>query len=112
MTCSPPRSRLRALVIPAPPAPEEPAVDEGRQLEPTAPAQARPRRIPWAELLRRVFRSEVDRCACGGRLKLVAFVTEPAEARRYLTHVGLPAAAPRIAPARAPPQAELAFASC
>ena len=59
-----------------------------------------------------VFRSEVDRCACGGRLKLVAFVTDPAEARRYLTHVRLPAEAPRIAPARDPPQAKLAFEGC
>ena len=107
-----PRSRLRALVIPAPPEPDEHCVIEEKQQVPAASAPARPRRIPWAELLRRVFRSEVDRCACGGRLKLVAFVTDPAEARRYLTHVRLPAEAPRIAPARDPPQAKLAFEGC
>jgi hypothetical protein len=48
----------------------------------------------------------------GGRLKPVALVTDPAEAHRYLTHVGLPAEAPRIGPARAPPQAALALESC
>ena len=73
---------------------------------------ARPRRIPWAELLRRVFRSEVDRCSCGGRLKLVSFVTDPAQAARYLSHVGLPSEAPEIKPARSPPQAELWFERC
>jgi hypothetical protein len=110
--CLAPRSSLRPLVIPAPPAPEELAVFEGRPSEPTATAPGRPRRIPWAELLRRVFRVDIEQCHCGGRLNLVAFVTDPSEARRYLAHVGLPAAAPRIAPARDPPQARLAFESC
>ena len=103
--CLAPRSSLRDLIIPASEAPDEPALSEER----TQVATTRPRRIPWAELLRRVFRSEVDRCDCGGRLKLVAFVTDPAEARRYLDYVGLPSEVPEIAPARAPPQPELAF---
>jgi hypothetical protein len=56
--------------------------------------------------------SEVDRCSCGGRLKLVALVTDSGEAQRYLSHVGLPSEAPAIAPARAPRQTELAFDLC
>ena len=64
--CLAPRSRLRALVIPAPPAPEEPAVIEERPQEPAAAAPARPRRIPWADLLRRVFRVDIEQCHCAG----------------------------------------------
>jgi hypothetical protein len=107
-----PRSSLRDLVIPAPPTPDEPVQIEGNPQEPPTTAPSRPRRIPWAELLRRVFRTEVDRCSCGGRLRLVSFVTDPAEARRYLVHIGLPSEVPVVAPARAPPQAELTFESC
>ncbi|MFH1807669.1 MAG: ATP-dependent helicase HrpA [Pseudomonadota bacterium] len=59
-----------------------------------------------------MFQSEVDRCACGGRLKLAAFVTDAVEARRYLKHAGLPYEVPVIAPARAPPQADFDFDPC
>ena len=44
--------------------------------------------------------------ACGGRMKVVAAVTDPCSIRRYLEGVGLPARAPPLAPARPPPQHE------
>ena len=105
-----PRSSVREHIIPAPPEPDEPAVNEGEAREPPVPLPSRRRRIPWAELLRRVFRVDIERCHCGGRLKLVAFVIDLAEARRYLSHVGLPSELPVIAAARAPPQ--LDFENC
>ena len=105
-----PRSSVREHIIPVPPEPDEPAVDEGSAQEPLTEVPSRRRRIPWPELLRRVFRVDIEQCHCGGRLRLVAFVTDPAEARRYLSHVGLPSELPVIAAARAPPQ--LAFESC
>jgi len=40
------------------------------------PAVSRPRRLPWAELLRRVFAQDVLQDACGGRCTVVAFVTD------------------------------------
>ena len=46
---------------------------------------------------------------CGGKLKLVAFITNPIEAQRYLEHEGLPSTWPTIAPARAPLQFEMEF---
>jgi hypothetical protein len=107
--CLAPRSQLRAAVIPVPAAV---AVDPSRPPESESCPAARPRRIPWADLLRRVFRADVERCACGGRLRLVAYVTDPVEAARYLKHVGLPASAPAIAPARAPPRAEFDLEAC
>ena len=54
-----------------------------------------------------VFKFEVDLCpACGGKMKIIAFITDPSSIHRYLEGVGLPTAAPPIAPARSPPQYE------
>jgi len=57
--------------------------------EPAADGPAlRARRRRWAELLRRVFRVEVESCVrCGGAARLLAFLTEPAVVRRILTHL-------------------------
>ena len=44
---------------------------------------------------------------CGGKVKIVAAVTDPMSIRTYLEGVGLPARAPPIAPARPHPQHEL-----
>ncbi|MEP6859462.1 MAG: hypothetical protein ABJE66_02515 [Deltaproteobacteria bacterium] len=38
---------------------------------------SRPRRLPWADLLRRVFADAVLRCPGGGRRSVVAFVADP-----------------------------------
>ncbi len=40
---------------------------------------------------------------CGGRVRLVGFITEPATVRQILEHVGEPTNAPAIAPVRSPP---------
>ena len=43
---------------------------------------------PWAELLKRCFSIDVLSCTgCGGRMRLVALVTEPASIRRFLRGV-------------------------
>jgi len=43
---------------------------------------------PWAELLKRCFSIDVLTCTgCGGRMRLVALVTEPASIRRLLRGV-------------------------
>jgi hypothetical protein len=42
---------------------------------------------------------------CGGKMRVLAFITEPRVVHRILDHVGLPTEAPPVAPARAPPQA-------
>jgi hypothetical protein len=64
-----------------------------------------PKRWAWAQLLRRVFKVDVERCPkCDGTLKLVAMITETAALTRLLTHLGLPTTPPRVEPARLPPQ--------
>jgi hypothetical protein len=68
------------------------------------------RRATWAELLQRVFAFRLLTCPhCGGERKLIALITERAVVRKILDHLGLPTAPPALAPARAPPQPELAF---
>jgi hypothetical protein len=57
--------------------------------EPAADGSAlKARRRRWAELLRRVFKVEVEVCPrCAGAARIVAFVTEPAVVRRILAHL-------------------------
>ncbi len=64
-----------------------------------------PTRIPWAELLERVLRIDVLRCErCGGRMTVLAFLTQRASVRKVLEHLGLPTTGPPIAKARHLPQ--------
>lgn len=72
-------------------------------------SSSRSRRLPWAELLRRVFADDVLQCACGGRRSVIAVVTNPALADALLTALGLSSEPVTFAPARSPPQAELAW---
>jgi hypothetical protein len=98
------RAKLRALV---------PATDHNDTagcpgaMQPVVP---RAGRLPWADLLRRVFAQDVLRCPCGGRRSVVAFVTDATRTRSLLTTLGLPADPATFAPARDPPQPELAWA--
>ena len=38
---------------------------------------------------------------CGGQMRLIAFITEGAQIRQILNHIGVDSQAPRISPARA-----------
>ena len=63
------------------------------------------RRYDWAELLRRVFAVDVLRCGlCGGRRELIAQITQPGVVTAILAALGLPTEAPRVHPARGPPE--------
>ena len=51
-------------------------------------------------MLKRVFDIDIEQCPhCGGQLKLIAAIEEPAVIRRILTHLGLAAQPPPLAPA-------------
>jgi hypothetical protein len=68
----------------------------------------RPRRLPWSELLKRVFALDILQCQrCLGRMTVMAFVTDPEPVRAILDHLHLPSSAPTCAPARAPPEPDL-----
>ena len=68
-----PASKLRPQIIPSSPVAAEQVGD--RSEEPAKRAGSRYR--PWAELLKRCFAVDVLACPrCGGRMRLVALVTE------------------------------------
>ena len=52
---------------------------------------------PWAELLRRTFAVNVETCArCGGRMRLMALITEPQSVARFLRQRGEPTEPPLV----------------
>jgi hypothetical protein len=69
------------------------------------PASERASRYrPWAELLRRTFAVDIESCPrCGGRMRLLAVITDPHSVARFLRHSGDPTDPPLRAPARDPP---------
>jgi hypothetical protein len=57
-----------------------------------------PRRIAWADLLKRVFEVDALRCpACGGRMRLLAAITDSSVARRVFECLALTPRAPPVA---------------
>ena len=98
-------SKWRARIVPPLP-PETGSDDECARCtaRKAKPATHRSGYRPWAELLKRSFRIEVERCSkCGGRLKMRALVITAAGIRRYLRWLGEPTEPPTLAPARDPP---------
>ena len=68
---------------------------------PPAPS-ARRGRLPWADLLQRVFGVKALQCQCGKPMRVMAAITEPMVARRILECMGLPPRAPPLTPATTP----------
>jgi hypothetical protein len=88
-----PHAKLRARVVPqAPPAQEQAATEAAVAAQSEVETvQARPRRISWARLLKRVFDIDVRHCPrCGaGQVKIIAAILERAVIGKILTHLGL-----------------------
>lgn len=101
------RDKLAGAALAAAGASAEPAVidaPEPGQLE--RPSRIpRNRRLDWAALLKRTHAVDVLACDhCGGRLRIMAFITESAVVRQILEHLRLPHLPPATAPARDPPR--------
>jgi hypothetical protein len=72
----------------------EPGRGDARSTAPT-------RRTRWADLLQRVFEVDALCCPrCGGRMRVLAAITEPDVARRILACLNLPTRAPPLARSR------------
>ena len=55
----------------------------------------------YSRLLKRVFEIALEHCPqCGGELKIITAIEEPAVIVRILTYLGLPARSPPRSPAR------------
>ena len=70
----------------------------------TAPPKRSPVHYLWAVLIARIYEVFPLVCPiCGGQMRLIAFITEGAQIRQILDHIGVDSQAPRISPARGPP---------
>lgn len=70
---------------------------------------SRAARQVWAMLLARTYEVFPLTCPkCGGTMRIIAFICDPTEVKKILTHLGEPTAAPILAPARGPPLWEVA----
>jgi hypothetical protein len=116
------RSRLPPPPVPTPPEPpplpaaaplpETPPGQPHTQGEPPVPAAAaappvppplRPRRLRWAQLLRRALDQGGLTCPhCSIPMVVLAFLSDPQVVRKILLHLQLPAAPPPLAPGRLP----------
>ena len=98
-----PNAKLRALVVPRGPAPQEQDTEAATECEAGAEtAQGRPHRISWARLLKRVFDIDMQHCPnCGGgELRIIAAILQRPVIEKILAHLGLRPQPPPIAPAR------------
>jgi len=68
----------------------------------------RQRAMSWAQRLKRVFAIDIETCRqCGGKLRVIASIEEPAVIKRILEHLGHTAEPIDPAhPSRAPPQGD------
>ena len=89
-----PNAKLRSQVVPTP------AQQTTRGEGDCDHAHSKPVRMTWARLLKRVFDIDIEQCACGGKLKLVAVIEEPAVIEKILKHIGLDPQPPPRTPAR------------
>jgi hypothetical protein len=97
-----PRARWRARVVaygrvaPTPTASPAPLA-AGRE---GTGGKSRPRAWTWAALMHRAFAIDVLACPhCGGRLRLIGTLHDPAAIRRILAHLGMARSGPSPGPA-------------
>ena len=87
-----PNAKLRPLVVPQGPEVQEQASEVAVADEcEVETVQARPHRISWARLLKRVFDIDMQHCPnCGDEeLKIIAAILERPVIEKILTHLGL-----------------------
>lgn len=96
-----PHAKIRSQIVPCPS--PVPSAAPGPADSPTTTPQ-RPARVKrWAELLARVFGFDLQVCPdCGGSMKIVAALLEPAAVRTILTSLALPDKPPELTPAQIP----------
>ena len=83
-----PNARLRSKVVLVPKAKQRAGGAKN-------PAHRRAGKLDWASLLKRVFAIDILKCsACGGPMKVLAYITDRAVVKKILSHLGLPAEPP------------------
>jgi hypothetical protein len=105
-----PHSKFRKFVVPQ--IGEEKVEEDNTIVEKSLEVQdsdaddgLKQKRISWAKLLSRVFALDMGNCElCGGDMKAISAVIKQEVVVKILTHLGLPARAPPIAPSKIPRQ--------
>jgi hypothetical protein len=88
-----PHAAIREKIIPKP---KEKVEGQGKDTEKAVNNSVR---IRWALLLKRVFQIDVETCsACGGRVRIIAAITQADVIRKILTHLKLSADPPPLHP--------------
>jgi len=93
-----PNAKHRDHIVARPP-PTAPSDPDPHQATPTAP-------MNWMQRLRRVFAIDISTCArCGGKVRVIAAITQPALITRILEHraAGAVCTTARLAALAAPP---------
>ena len=102
-----PNSPLRPAVTALAAAPKPPLVEADDVAQESVVSRAA--RYVWAMLLGRIYEVFPLTCPqCGGAKRIIAFIDDPTEVKKMLTHLGELTAPPKLAPARGPPLWELA----
>ena len=99
-----PASRDRARIVP-----KTRAAAAGKAMESNEPSAVdRQRAMSWAQRLKRVFAIDIETCRqCGGHLRVIASIEEPAVIERILDHLRHTAEPVDPAhPSRAPPRGD------
>jgi hypothetical protein len=87
---------------------ETAAAPHERERRASGPVPLRERRLPWSELLRRVFAIDAFRCdRCGGRMRILAAIDQPEVIHAILDCLGLNSRAPPLTPAPFPEPTDL-----
>lgn len=118
----PRRHRHRYCGVLAPNSPLRPAVTALAAVPEPGPVRvdavaeessvSRAARYVWAMLLARICEVFPLTCPkCGGAMRIIAFIDDPTEVKKILTHLGEPATLRLVAPARGPPLWEAALLS-
>ncbi len=109
-----PNSKARKRVVPVPSREVSATTEPMAEMAPgrrSKQRRARPEepprtyRVPWAKLLKKVFALDVLACPeCSGWMQIIAFIAQPAVARRILDHLGLDSTGPPLSRAQAQPE--------
>ncbi|MCC7460641.1 MAG: transposase [Proteobacteria bacterium] len=86
-----PHSKHRSKIVPNP-VPTMAACSREEKQESKKP------RVSWAQLLKRVFKMDMENCPCGGKLQFVAAIMNSNSIQRVLEHEGLEYFIPDFAP--------------
>jgi hypothetical protein len=103
-----PHYKHRKQIVPKPP--ELKVVGQEQDIIDPKQLELKKKNIPWARLLARVFNIDVETCIkCGGNMKIIAAIEDPAVIRKILEHMGLDTKPPSLHPARGPPKVQHHF---